>query len=203
MESARPPGGACAPRLGGFGRCRLVGSSAADRPRRIRWRPAMPLAAPVMGAAGVRRQVSAGDLPGVQGASQGSALAGRACRGFTAYAFDERSWAGHDRKRRLASVRPGGRHGLMPEVRRQYGERLAAAKGCERNRRMLICPYLGRVRTVWRPCAGQGVWAYAAPASSCAGLEVMDVHAAAAHDTGRRAICGGISAGASWITGEH
>jgi hypothetical protein len=109
----------------------------------------MPLAAPVMGAAGVRRQVSAGDVPGVQGASQGSALAGRACRGFTAYAFDERSWAGHDRKRRLASVRPGGRHGLMPEVRRQYGERAAAAKGCERNRRMLICSYLGRVRTVW------------------------------------------------------
>ena len=57
----------------------------------------MPLAAPVIGAAGVRRQVSAGDVPGVQGASQGSALAGSACRGFTAYAFDERSWAGHDR----------------------------------------------------------------------------------------------------------
>jgi len=37
----------------------------------------------------------------------------------------------------------------MPEVRRQYGERLAAAKGCERDRRMLNCSYLGRVRTVW------------------------------------------------------
>lgn len=57
----------------------------------------MPPSAPVIGAAGVRRLVSAGDLPGVQGASQGSALAGRACRGFTAYAFDEGSWAGHDR----------------------------------------------------------------------------------------------------------
>lgn len=108
----------------------------------------MPLAAPVMGAAGVRRQVSAGDLPGVQGASQGSALAGRACRGFTAYAFDERSWAGHDRKRRLASVRPGGRHGLMPEVRRQYVERPAAAKGCECDRRMLIRSHLVRMREV-------------------------------------------------------
>ena len=57
----------------------------------------MPLAAPVIGAAGVPRLGSVGDVPGVQGASQGSALAGRACRGFTAYAFDERSWAGHDR----------------------------------------------------------------------------------------------------------
>jgi hypothetical protein len=57
----------------------------------------MPLAAPVMGAAGVRRLDSAVDVPGVQGASQGRALAGRARRGVTAYAFDERSWAGHDR----------------------------------------------------------------------------------------------------------
>lgn len=57
----------------------------------------MPLAAPVIGAAGVRSLDSAGDVPDVQGASQGSALAGRACRGFTAYAFDESSWAGHDR----------------------------------------------------------------------------------------------------------
>ncbi len=57
----------------------------------------MPLAAPVMGAAGVRRPDSAGDVPGVQGASQESALAGRARRAFTAYAFDGKSWAGHDR----------------------------------------------------------------------------------------------------------
>jgi hypothetical protein len=57
----------------------------------------MPLATPVMGAAGVQRLDSAGDVPGVQCASRGSALAGRARRGFTAYAFDERSWAGHDR----------------------------------------------------------------------------------------------------------
>ena len=57
----------------------------------------MLLAVPVIGAAGVRRLDSAGDVPGVQGASEGSALAGRACRAFTAYAFDERSWAGHDR----------------------------------------------------------------------------------------------------------
>ena len=57
----------------------------------------MPLAAPVIAEAGVRRLGSVGDVPGVQGASQGSALAGRACRGFTAYAFDERSRAGHDR----------------------------------------------------------------------------------------------------------
>ena len=57
----------------------------------------MPLAAPVMGAAGVRRLDSAGDVPGVQGASEGSARSGRAYRRFTAYAFDERSWAGHDR----------------------------------------------------------------------------------------------------------
>ena len=57
----------------------------------------MPLAAPVIGAAGVRRLNSVRDVPGVQGASQGSALAGRAWRGFTAYAFDEWSWAGHDR----------------------------------------------------------------------------------------------------------
>jgi len=91
----------------------------------------------------------------------------------------------------------------MPEVRRQYGERLAAAKGCERNRRMLICSYLGRVRTVWRPCAGQAVCVHAATASPCAGLEVLAVDADAAHDTGKRAICGGISAGARWITGEH
>ena len=57
----------------------------------------MPLAAPVIGAAGVRRLGSVGDVPGDQGASQGSALTGRVCRAFTAYAFDERSWAGHDR----------------------------------------------------------------------------------------------------------
>jgi hypothetical protein len=55
------------------------------------------MATPVIGVAGVRGLDSAGDVPGVQGASQGSALAGRACRGFTAYAFGERSWAGHDR----------------------------------------------------------------------------------------------------------
>jgi hypothetical protein len=66
-------------------------------PGRTGSRLATPLAAPVIGAAGVRRLDSAGDVPGVQGASQGSALAGRACRGFTVYAFDERSWAGHDR----------------------------------------------------------------------------------------------------------
>ena len=57
----------------------------------------MPLAAPVIGAAGVPRLGSVGDVPGVQGASQGSALSGRAYRRFTAYAFIERSWAGHDR----------------------------------------------------------------------------------------------------------
>ena len=70
----------------------------------------------------------------------------------------------------------------MPEVRRQYGERPATAKGCERNRRMLICSYHGRVRTVWRPCAGQAVCMHAASASPCAGLEVLAVHADAAHD---------------------
>ena len=32
----------------------------------------MPLAAPVIGAAGVRRLGSVGDVPGVQGASQGA-----------------------------------------------------------------------------------------------------------------------------------
>ena len=78
-------------------------------------------------------------------------------------------------------MRPGGRHGLMPEVRRQYGERLAAAKGCERDRRMLIYSYLGRVRTFWRPSAGQAVCVHAASASPCAGLEVLAVHADAAH----------------------
>ena len=41
----------------------------------------MPLAAPVTGADGVRRLDSGGDVPGVQGASLGSALAGRAGRG--------------------------------------------------------------------------------------------------------------------------
>ena len=44
---------------------------------------------------------------------------------------------------------------------------------------------------------------HAATASSRAGVESLNAHPGTTHDTGKRAICGGISAGARWIAGEH